>query len=309
MTKLSCAIAALGLAAPMLAPRVEAGGCTPITSVPFTITVPGAYCLTAPLSLDGASGNAITVMADDVVVDLAGFQLTGTLGGPHTQARGIYALNRKRLTIRGGTITGFRYGVLIADSVATSEGHRVEHLTVRGSRAAGIALTGAGSHIVRCHVIDTIGSGPFAVGISQTGSGTTLMHNVVDRTRAADTRGFAAGIDLNHGFNRSVRSNRVRQVDGGGFNYGIRCGYPFVALNEITRARPRVSACVSTPGDPFAYPYPYPYPFAFGYPYPYPLDTWASRFGHTRPMDWDVVALALMAMLATKHLAAAALRA
>jgi hypothetical protein len=292
----------------LLAPRAEAQPCTPIPFLPATIVAPGSYCLSASMSTSRGMGNAITVEADDVVLDLGGFLLDNTPAGPETHARGIYALNRKRLTVRNGIIRGFRYGVLVADSVATSEGHLLEVLTVQKSRAAGIALTGADSHIRNCHVAETRSTGPFAVGISQTGSRTMLTGNVVVRTRAGDPSGYAAGIDLNHGFNRIVRSNQVRRVEGGGVNYGIRCGRPFAARNRIFRVEHPASTCAPpVAGDPDAYPYPYPYPFDYPYPYPYPhpLDAYSRRFGAP---EWDVVALALLAALGTKQLAAAVFR-
>jgi hypothetical protein len=248
-------------------------------------------------------GNAITIQSDDVTLDLGGFALDGRGAGPSTAARGIYALNRKRITIRNGHILGFRYGVLLADSVATSEGHLLEHLVVRDSRAVGIALTGASSRIRNCRVADTVSDGPFAVGISQTGSLTILTHNTVVRTRAGEATGYAAGIDLNHGFGRHLRGNQVRRVEGGGFNYGIRCGKPFAAQNRIERARPATSACTSIVGDPTAYPYPYPYPFAYPDPYPYLFGHFASPDGGFGP-EWDVMALALLAALATQQIAA-----
>ena len=59
-----------------------ASTCTSITSLPYTISSPGTYCLgsnlaaaAAPVSNDYA---AITIEADDVVLDLAGRLLDGS---------------------------------------------------------------------------------------------------------------------------------------------------------------------------------------------------------------------------------------
>lgn len=49
---------------------------TPIDSLPFTVTSPGAYYLTANLEYQ-AAGPAITIDAPDVTLDLSGFTLSG----------------------------------------------------------------------------------------------------------------------------------------------------------------------------------------------------------------------------------------
>jgi hypothetical protein len=70
-------------AAPVLADDgfyVIAGGGkagTQINSVPYTINSPGLYCLSGNLSYISTTGNAITVNANDVTIDLMGFSLTG----------------------------------------------------------------------------------------------------------------------------------------------------------------------------------------------------------------------------------------
>src|SRR5688572_6092132 len=52
---------------------------TPISSLPFTISQPGSYYLTADLT--GVSGQAgITVAADNVTIDLRGYTLRGVAG-------------------------------------------------------------------------------------------------------------------------------------------------------------------------------------------------------------------------------------
>ena len=53
--------------------------CTPISSLPYPITVSGCYYLTT--NLVGVSGtNGITISADNVTIDLHGFTLDGVPG-------------------------------------------------------------------------------------------------------------------------------------------------------------------------------------------------------------------------------------
>src|SRR5262245_12000504 len=49
--------------------QAETTHCTPITSLPTTITSPGVYCLTSDVSLSLLAGAAIDVAASNVVVD------------------------------------------------------------------------------------------------------------------------------------------------------------------------------------------------------------------------------------------------
>ena len=57
---------------------VIAGGVgTKITTLPYTIRTPGFYYLAQNLTYTAIPGNAVTVQADDVTLDLMGFSLTG----------------------------------------------------------------------------------------------------------------------------------------------------------------------------------------------------------------------------------------
>ncbi len=236
--------------------------CHPITSLPYTIQEPGRYCVTRRLTFEMGGGTAINVEADDVRLSLIGGALESTRNG----AVGIRAMNRQRLTIVGGRIQGFRYGILIGDSQGMSRGHLVSGVTVVDSGACGISVTGAQSTVRNNRVRRTGGATRAAVGISQAGSFSTVAGNVVRRTHATSTEGYAAGIDLTHGYHGTVAGNLVDTVEGGSPNYGIRCGEPFAALNQVVGAATPFSRCSSgsAPGpypEPYDYPYPYPYPF------------------------------------------------
>ncbi|MBU4233609.1 MAG: hypothetical protein KKF43_13920 [Proteobacteria bacterium] len=87
---------------------------TKITSVPYTISTPGFYYLSGNLTFS-AGGQAISINADDVTLDLMGFSLTysGT-----SDAIGIYVQGRKNVEIRNGTVRGFSSGVVEASNNA-----------------------------------------------------------------------------------------------------------------------------------------------------------------------------------------------
>jgi hypothetical protein len=270
--------------------------CRQIHSLPFTAAQPGRYCLAASLAFprgDGAA--AITVAADDVQIDLRGFTLDARGAGPDTRAIGIYAKNRRRVRVERGTLAGFRYGILLADAAARGQGHVIEFVTVLDSRAAGIAATGVGTLIRSCRVVGTRGRGRYGVGIAQSGSGAVVIGNTVADTSATRPGGYAAGIDLAHGFNRVVSGNLVAGVHGGALNYGLRCGAPFLPGNKVVGANPRASSCAPASGNPVAYPYPYPYPFHLE-TYPYPVA--GHHAGSPARAGAPVLAGAVLAVLA-----------
>jgi hypothetical protein len=247
----------------------EWDNCQTIWSVPYVVNASGNYCVQQTLAVSLAAGAAIEVRADDVAIDLRGFTIQNT-AGTDTRAVGVYGLSRKGVIIRNGTIRGFRYGVLLADSAGRSQGHAIERLRVLDSTAAGISVTGVNSLIWGNRVNRTTSAGPYAVGISQAGSGTYVLSNTVNNTLAGELGGYAAAIDLTHGVRRVANGNSITTVRGGSLNFGIRCGKEYAAENTVVGASTRFSLCTAS-AEPAPYPYPYPYPYPFSLieePYP-----------------------------------------
>ncbi|MFP5238193.1 MAG: hypothetical protein ACLGQW_00025 [Acidobacteriota bacterium] len=90
-----------------VATAIPPGVGTKIKSLPYTITSPGLYYLGGNLSYS-AAGYAITISANDVVLDLMGFEL---LGNP--ASHGIH-VNNNSVVIRNGAVRGFDTGVSTA---------------------------------------------------------------------------------------------------------------------------------------------------------------------------------------------------
>jgi hypothetical protein len=65
-----------GAPAPTMKTLAQIEPRTPISSVPFTITSPGAYYLTTNLTV--SSGNAISIATNGVTLDLNGFIISST---------------------------------------------------------------------------------------------------------------------------------------------------------------------------------------------------------------------------------------
>jgi hypothetical protein len=77
---------------------------TIIDALPFTISQPGSYYLTSNLEFTAASGDAITVNADNVTIDLNGFTLSSTAAV--TGSCIALGANRSQLSVTNGFITG-----------------------------------------------------------------------------------------------------------------------------------------------------------------------------------------------------------
>src|SRR5437899_5686747 len=74
---------------------------SPISALPLTITNSGSYYLTATFS--NAVGDAITVDADDVTIDLNGFAL---IGGPFSSSAVYVPSDHRHITVRNGSVRG-----------------------------------------------------------------------------------------------------------------------------------------------------------------------------------------------------------
>src|SRR5688572_33166642 len=78
-----------------------------ITALPATITTPGTWCLKQDLATLLASGNAITVKANDVTLDCNDFKLDGSGAGVSTKTIGIRAVDVSNVTVRHCNVRGF----------------------------------------------------------------------------------------------------------------------------------------------------------------------------------------------------------
>lgn len=121
---------------------------TRISSLPYTISNPGFYYLSGNLTYNG-SGNAITVSADNVTIDLMGFSLTNS---GTSAANGIYMNGRTNVEIRNGTVSGFSvgtYSVGILEEGSSGSNHRAVNVRAT-SNSYGIFLNGINHLIKSC---------------------------------------------------------------------------------------------------------------------------------------------------------------
>jgi hypothetical protein len=142
-----------------------------ITSLPYTISVQGHYCFDRNLSTAITTGNAITVNSDFVTLDLNNFKLGGGSAGLATEAVGIHSFDRSNLTVRGGNIRGFAFGILVDGTTpASAQNVVIEHNVVDGNTKAGIVVAGKAAVIRHNLVSNTGGSTTVASVYCATGT-------------------------------------------------------------------------------------------------------------------------------------------
>jgi hypothetical protein len=212
------ALAAAAFASPAMAD--ETTFCNAfITTLPYTINVQGHYCFNRNLSTAITTGNAITINADYVLLDLNNFKLGGGSAGPTTQAIGIYAEDHSNITIRNGNIRGFHTAIRVWDSSVTAANVTIENnvldgnivqavysdldnITVRNNQILETGVGGVGTFAYAVTfgdnpwvVEDNFISGIYADTARVVGGGYTYSYGVLDHnTIAAYSADAGAGI-------------------------------------------------------------------------------------------------------------------
>jgi hypothetical protein len=204
-----------------LSVRAETINCTPLTSLPATITAQGIYCLTGNLATSQTSGNAITINAANVTIDLNGWKLGGQGAGTGTEAFGIYSA-AANVTVKNGIVRGFYYGIEL-----TGSGAVVEDMLVDSNTYVGIVVYGLGALVEHNQVVNTGGStinaNWNAYGIFAGGSDSNVSNNMVSGLTATGS-GNEYGIETYVGANFTVRNNVISNTalpSGGGYSVGI----------------------------------------------------------------------------------------
>lgn len=201
LSRVAGALAATALAAAALfsAPAQSAesyASCTgTIDSVPAVIGTPGTWCLKQSLATTIASGAAITIAANNVILDCNDFKVGGLGSGVTTAAVGIDVQGSLNTTIRQCGIRGFRAAIRVS---ASSFGGLFEDNRIEGATAVGMEVSG-GSHVIRRNRIVDVGGRPAWTqnqGILAFADQTTITDNqiqgVVATVDGGDVYGIAA---------------------------------------------------------------------------------------------------------------------
>jgi len=187
--------------------QAETVNCTPITSVPATITAQGIYCLTGKLGTAQTSGNAITINANNVTIDLNGWKVDDGSAGTGTQAIGIYSA-ANNVTIKNGIVRGFYIGIELDGSGAV-----IRDMLLDGNTNIGIETSGIGALVEHNQIVNTGGSSvsQSAYGIVISGGNSTISNNTVSALTVANNYD-AAGIII-QSYNNTVRNNIVSNTN------------------------------------------------------------------------------------------------
>lgn len=173
-----------GLALGTVSAQAETIRCKAIDVVPTTISAPGVYCLKSNRNTNIATGYAITIDANNVVLDLNGFRLNGSASGNGALTTGIFALNRRNVTVKNGTVEGYYVGIALLGFPSLTEGYVVEDIRAVQNFGQGIEVQGRGATIRNNHVVSTGGSTAFGpnysgAGIVARGIGARVLNNDV----------------------------------------------------------------------------------------------------------------------------------
>ena len=205
--------------------RAETLDCTAITTLPYTITAQGIYCLTGNLSTGITSGNAIDIQTNNVTIDLNGYKLGGLAAGDSTVTVGIYANNHKNLTIKNGIVRGFYQGIHLygTSPYTNSSGHVVQNVLADQNTYIGINVIGLGNTVVNNTVVDTGNSTVIstATGIRISGPGAKLQNNDISQTIGQGSSAVY-GMYLTEADYTLVQNNTVTDtIDEAGLSYAI----------------------------------------------------------------------------------------
>jgi hypothetical protein len=194
---------------------------TKITSVPYTISAPGAYYLGGNLTT-APDSTGIFITADNVTLDLMGF----TLSGSGIDNFGIYMHDRKNVEIRNGTVSGWNTGIY-EDGMGLA--HRVINVRVVGN-IYGIWLKGS------CHLIRACLAS--ARNIAPTGYGLVVTHGTVQDCQVKNYS--QAGIRIEGAHCTIVSGNVVTNATDG---YGITAlGPALLMANAVANCQTGIYA-------------------------------------------------------------------
>jgi hypothetical protein len=191
-----------GAPAPTMKTLAQIEPRTPISSAPFTISVPGSYYLTTNLNVTG--GDAITITVSGVTLDLSGFTISSTAAS--AVGNGILLTNALSDIlifnghIRGGVTNngsgvyngpGFNNGIAYASSIPVNT--RVSNVSVSGCKAYGILIERGDSQVVESCTVRTVGLQGINASTIRSSSAIDCGGYGIVGDQVSDCRGEASG--------------------------------------------------------------------------------------------------------------------
>ncbi|MBM3762590.1 MAG: hypothetical protein FJW36_20375 [Acidobacteria bacterium] len=141
---------------------------------PTMLTEPGTYMLTASQTVSSSSGAGITIMGNNITLDLNGQSIMGTGTGA-----GVSVVGARNVTVKNGIIEGALMGVVTMNSTNV----KIEGLMIRGRMGAppeaGIMMVATANSVVMNNQILNTALGIFVRGGGSFGNrieGNTMTH-------------------------------------------------------------------------------------------------------------------------------------
>lgn len=178
-------------------------------TLPAAVSAASLYCgstIKTSITLAGdlnctnqSSGNALTIGAAGVTVNLNGYKIAGP--GASSSTGGIVDDGHNYPTIEDGTISGFTEGIDIEGATNPAKGALVRDMTITGN-GTGISLNSITNSYVLDNHVEVASGGPDAIADSS-GTADILSHNYV-KVSATGT-----GFDVDGTTNEVIRQNTV----------------------------------------------------------------------------------------------------
>ena len=178
-----------------------------ISAVPCVIRLPGRYRLESDLIMAAADGTAIAIDAHHVTIDFMGHALRNSAGAANS-AIGIGGADLKDVTLTGGTVSGFRYGVFLR----AGKRYRILNMRVEENWHWGISVEGEDCLIRDNDIINTGGStADAAVCIAMRAFGVRQIveGNVIRGVRRAPRNLEWVGIHFDNAPNSRLEANII----------------------------------------------------------------------------------------------------
>jgi nitrous oxidase accessory protein NosD len=154
---------------------------------------------------------------------LNGYKIGNLAAGADTDANGIFASDKKNITIRNGIIRGFYHGINLFGS--SSSGHLVEDMNMDGNTFRGIYVYGTGATVRNNRVVNTGGSTGNTNGLGIQllfANGATVVNNTVSNTFATGGGSVWGMVIEGSSHYATVKDNRVSSSTAvSGLVYGI----------------------------------------------------------------------------------------
>ncbi|RYD23796.1 MAG: right-handed parallel beta-helix repeat-containing protein [Verrucomicrobiaceae bacterium] len=269
--------------APTMKTLGEIEGRTPISTLPVNITTAGSYYLTKNLQFTATTGNAITIAANNVTLDLSGFCLSSVDGVSGSAI--VIGTTRTGVRIRNGSIKGnstllisglfpsrtwshtpkgFYNGISAPDCSACdfsdlmvsdcqADGldlggcNIIRRVSARGNGGYGIDTNSDGNRFTACNSSRNANSGIYCVAGVITGCVVTENGNNGMTGSSSHVSGSSSRLNFSHGFNAvsAVIQNCTAESNGG---TGFVADFSNISLSCARNNNQRVAGFVDLSG-------------------------------------------------------------